>query len=65
MPRTLQNGKTAPELDIPVILTIRTRCPEKYLLIDQETGEVYTPHSTQGTQQWRKIAQGDLEFIWK
>ena len=65
MSRTLQNGETAQELDIPVILTIRTRCPEKYLLIDQETGEVYTPHITPGTNQWRKIAQGDLEFIWK
>jgi hypothetical protein len=34
------------------------------MLIDQETGEVYTPYATPGPSQWRKIAQGDLEFIW-
>jgi len=64
MTRTLKNGEQVPELEIPVILTIKTKCPEKYMLIDQETGEVYTPYSTPGTNQWRKIAQGDLEFIW-
>jgi hypothetical protein len=64
MTRTLKNGEQVPELEIPVILTIKTKCPEKYMLIDQETGEVYTPYSTPGSNQWRKIAQGDLEFIW-
>ena len=64
MARTLKNGNEVPELEIPVILTIKTKCPEKYMLIDQETGEVYTAHTTPGRQQWRKIAQGDLEFIW-
>ena len=64
MTRTLKNGESVEELEIPVILTIKTKCPQKYMLIDQETGEVYTPHATPGPSQWRKIAQGDLEFIW-
>jgi len=64
MTRTLKNGESVEELEIPVILTIKTKCPQKYMLIDQETGEVYTPHTTPGSSQWRKIAQGDLEFIW-
>ena len=64
MTRTLKNGESVEELEIPVILTIKTKCPKKYMLIDQETGEVYTPYSTPGSNQWRKIAQGDLEFIW-
>ena len=64
MTRTLKNGESVEELEIPVILTIKTKCPQKYMLIDQETGEVYTPYETPGSSQWRKIAQGDLEFIW-
>ena len=64
MTRTLKNGEEVEELEIPVILTIKTKCPQKYMLIDQETGEVYTPYATSGSSQWRKIAQGDLEFIW-
>jgi hypothetical protein len=64
MARTLKNGEEVAELDIPVILTIKTKCPEKYMLIDQETGEVYVPYPTPGPNQWRKIAHGDLEFIW-
>jgi hypothetical protein len=64
MTRTLKNGESVEELEIPVILTIKTKCPQKYMLIDQETGEVYTPYATPGPSQWRKIAQGDLEFIW-
>ena len=64
MTRTLKNGEEVEELEIPMILTIKTKCPQKYMLIDQETGEVYIPYSTPGSSQWRKIAQGDLEFIW-
>ena len=64
MTRTLKNGNQVSELEIPVILTIKTKCPEKYMLIDQETGEVYIPYATPGPSQWRKIALGDLEFIW-
>ena len=64
MTRTLKNGESVEELEIPVILTIKTKCPQKYMLIDQETGEVYTPYAIPGSRQWRKIAQGDLEFIW-
>jgi hypothetical protein len=64
MTRTLKNGEEVEELEIPVILAIKTKCPQKYMLIDQETGEVYIPYSTPGSSQWRKIAQGDLEFIW-
>ena len=64
MTRTLKNGEEVEELEIPVILTIKTKCPQKYMLIDQETGEVYIPYSTPSSSQWRKIAQGDLEFIW-
>jgi len=39
--RKLINGKTAEEFDEAVDLTIHTKCPEKWLLIDLETGQEY------------------------
>lgn len=53
--RTLKDGSTVPELDEPTILTIKTKCPEKWLLIDRETGEAYTAYDTPGNLQWRKV----------
>jgi hypothetical protein len=34
-------GYIAEELEHAVRLSVITKCPEKYLLIDQETGQVY------------------------
>ena len=52
--RTLQDGRQVPELEESVTLTIKTKCPEKWTLIDNETGEVYTAYSTPGSLQWKK-----------
>jgi hypothetical protein len=32
---------SSPTLSEPVTLSITTKCPEKWLLIDRETGQVY------------------------
>lgn len=53
--RKLKDGTPVPELDNPKILTIKTKCPAKWLLIDRETGEAYVPYETEGNQQWQKI----------
>ncbi len=53
--RKLLDGTEVPELPESKVLTIKTKCPEKWLLIDLETGERYTGYSTDGTQDWRKI----------
>jgi hypothetical protein len=53
--RKLIDGDSVPELDEAMLLTVRTKCPEKWLLIDRETGEVYTPYTTEGPNQWKKI----------
>lgn len=42
MKRKLFNGKVVEELKDPVDLTIHTKCPEKWLLIDLETRQQYT-----------------------
>lgn len=39
--RKLINGKDVPDLEKSIDLTIHTKCPEKWLLIDLETGQKY------------------------
>jgi hypothetical protein len=53
--RKLKDGTPVPELDSPTVLTIKTKCPAKWLLVDRETGEAYIPYDTEGSLQWRKI----------
>lgn len=57
--RKLQDGREVDELEESMILTIKTRCPAKWLLIDQETGEAYVPYDTPGTQQWKKVYKAE------
>ncbi len=60
--RKLKNGAEVPELSEPVVLTIQTKCPEKWVLLDKETGEVYTPHTTPGPLQWKRIETKDARY---
>ena len=39
--RTLKNNNVVYELEDPVSLVVYTKCPMKWKLIDQETGEEY------------------------
>jgi len=39
--RILKNGLEVEELDKPVNLTILTKCPKKWKIIDMETGQEY------------------------
>jgi hypothetical protein len=39
--RSLLNGDKVKDLDLPVTITVYTKCPEKWMLIDMETGEHY------------------------
>ena len=47
--RKLLNGKTVNEYDTPISLSIYTKSPEKWMLIDMQTGQKYTgsPEITQ------------------
>jgi hypothetical protein len=38
----MRNHHSFDETEQDVILTVRTLCPEKWLLVDRETGQVYT-----------------------
>jgi hypothetical protein len=57
--RKLQDGSTVEELSEPVELTIKTKCPSKWLLIDRETGEAYEPYDTVGKNQWKKTFKAE------
>lgn len=53
--RKLKNGKEVPELEQAKILEVKTKCPEKWLLTDLETGEQYIGRSTDGSLSWKRI----------
>jgi hypothetical protein len=56
--RKLINGEFVPSLDKAIDLTIHTKCPEKWLLIDMETGQKYVgapePHLY---GKWKRIEE--------
>ena len=54
--RQLQDGSYVEELTEPKILTVKTKCPEKWLLVDLETGEKYTGYNTEGSMSWKKVS---------
>lgn len=41
MSKSIRKIKEFEEFDKPVDLVIHTKCPNKWLLIDRETGEMY------------------------
>jgi hypothetical protein len=55
--RTLLDGQEVSELDKAVTLKVYTKCPEKYMLIDMQTGERYIGHSSIDTEpnHWKKV----------
>ena len=57
--RKLVDGTEVQELEMPVTLQVYTKCPEKWLLIDRETGEHYIGYSTQGKNHWKKLERQD------
>ena len=53
--RILKDGRVVEELEVARQLWIKTRCPDKWLLLDMETGEQYTGRSTKGSQSWERV----------
>lgn len=39
-------SKQYEELDQPVTISIKTKCPDKWILFDRETGETYVANSS-------------------
>lgn len=56
MTRKLLDGKEVEELENPIELKIITRCPQKYKLIDMETGQEYIGNLPEDTKwDWKEI----------
>ena len=53
--RKLLDGTEVQELEEAKLLTVYTKCPEKWRLVDMETGEMYIGRDTDGSQHWKKI----------
>ncbi len=55
--RTLMDGRDVPEFDKPVTLEVYTKCPQKWMLVDLQTGERYIGHEdpTVGPSHWKKV----------
>jgi|TARA_B110000967_G_C18613381_1_gene425102 hypothetical protein len=54
--RKLLDGRNVEELDEPLDLSVITKCPEKWILQDVETGQIF--QGTQNTEvgkQWKEI----------
>ena len=37
----MKESKKFEELEQPISLTVKTKCPEKYFLADRETGDIF------------------------
>lgn len=55
--RTLLDGSEVPTLEKAVTLKVYTKCPEKYMLTDMQTGEKYIGHENpeKGPNHWKKV----------
>ena len=54
--RTLVSGKEVPDLGRVVNLSILTKCPEKWKIVDMETGQEYVASGTlEIYKQWKRI----------
>jgi hypothetical protein len=53
--RKLKDDTSVVELDFPIVLEVKTKAPEKWLLIDLETGEHYRgTNSVEAHAQWQR-----------
>ena len=53
--RTLKDGTVVQELSEAKVLKVKTKCPEKYMLVDLETGQRYVGYPTNGPFDWKLI----------
>lgn len=58
--RKLLNGKEVQELERATTLKVYTKCPNKYKLIDMETGEEYIGNVSKDSH-WTKVKSNSDE----
>lgn len=61
--RQLITGDMAEEFELPIDLTIHTKCPSKWLLIDLETGQQYSGSDKPNLYgKWKRLDQTLTKF---
>jgi hypothetical protein len=48
------------ELEQSVVVTLKTKCPEKYMLVDRETGDVFI---AKNTGEWELVRGGPHRHV--
>jgi hypothetical protein len=48
------------ELEESVVVTLKTKCPEKYLLVDRQTGDVFVAKET---GEWELVRGGPHRHV--
>lgn len=56
--RKLRFGTEVPELDTAVVLEVKTKCPQKWKLIDMETGQEYVGSAPSDHHMHWKLIKG-------
>ena len=59
--RKLQDGVQVYELEEPVELVVKTKCPMKWKLVDRETGEQYIGAiPKEGQKHWNRVPESEM-----
>jgi len=55
----MRESKKFEELEQPIKLTVKTKCPEKYFLVDRETGDIFVGNAM---GQWDRFESVTKDF---
>jgi hypothetical protein len=58
--RKLLDGKKVKELERAITLKVYTKCPNKYKLIDMETGDIYIGIDNPNSN-WQKVLDNETK----
>ncbi len=58
--RKLLDGKKVEELERAITLKVYTKCPNKYKLIDMETGDIYIGIDNPNSD-WQKVSDNETK----
>jgi hypothetical protein len=58
--RKLLDGKKVKELERAITLKVYTKCPNKYKLIDMETGDIYMGIDNPNSN-WQKVLDNETK----
>jgi len=66
--RVLQSGRQVPQINKEIAMTISSKCPEKWLFVDVETGDVWHIRENEFNQRknygfWRHATKTEIKEL--